>query len=97
MAHGLSDYESVFYPYRLNETMSAYDTRLWPEMSLGDLLKKYRSIKEHLDFARSKEPNIKEKKGVYHEWVMYTHNIRDDLNLLAEEIRKRIAAGEELQ
>lgn len=62
------------------------------DLSMEELLNEYNSCLKRLEEMRKNEPVKKRKKGVkdkYRYWIMNTHNLRNYLNEVAQEIRKR--------
>ena len=84
-------YESELYPAYYREWQD-YDWGKAELLSLptDELWKKYKEYSEVLEKLRIQEPAKKRrKKEDYRSWIQRTHDLRDLLNDIAEELRTR--------
>lgn len=85
------DYESELYPALYHEPHDfdwgkAYLLSLPTE----ELMRKHQEYSEVLERLRNEEPAKKRgKKDEYRSWIQRTHDLRDLLNEIAEELRSR--------
>ena len=86
----LREYENELCP---DEAMSHdFNWYLWYLLHLPteNLIQVYREKVNYLEELRCKEPPKKRRKlGHYRGWVKYSHDVRDELNLISEELRRR--------
>ena len=87
------DYQSVFTPlfHGLREDDWKEDLR---RLSAKELKQKLKNCEMQLEEWRGKEPPKKRgRKDEYRRWVHRTHDMLDELNYIADELRSRREEG----
>ena len=87
---GLYDYESELYPVLPELQDFNWGKAMLLRSPVEDLNKAYDRLVGKLQELRDNEPPKKRgQKATYRSWVMQTHDLRDLLNEIAEELRSR--------
>ena len=82
------DYQSELYsPFLFHEDL--FTPEYVHPLSTEELLQMHRKYSEYLDRLRSEEPRKRKDKSERRFWVTRTHDLRDALNTIAEELRSR--------
>lgn len=90
----LSDYESELYPIIFEDLDYNWYQIDYSEMTYDELLELYNKQMESLKELRLNEPPRKRgKKSEYKHWIKNSHDLRDEINEIAAEIRKRAQRG----
>ena len=85
------DYESELYPAYYHEPHDFdWGKACLLSMPTDILLEKHKEYIKMLEKMRTEEPAKKRgKKDKYRMWIQMTHDLRDHLNEIAEELRSR--------
>ena len=86
----LPEYESELYPFWHEEQDYDWGKAMLLSLPTDKLKREYNVLAARLEKHREEEPSMKRgQKSKYRAWIKYTHDIRDLLNEVAEELRSR--------